>query len=332
MISILLGYLIHRSPKQKGDRMCEFLSGYVLKNGDIFCDPENADSHTEMLESNKIKDNRSAYYHQNVCRWEFTPHDITKVSKLDNWSLTCDESIRPDWWAKVQDKVHTYAWQRIKGMIIENSRDTLLGGCWILDGKKAKVKKIYGGRIIAVINGASLEGAQLIGTDLHRAYLKGANLANTNFRSGATLDYANAEDAILDVASFHNAILTNVCMTSVRMKGAGIYETIISNSNFERAKMDKTRITNSILYSSDFKGSSIRGGQIAACGLDSCNFNNVDFRDATLDRLNLKFSSFGGADMRNTVFSHCDMFFDSTEIKTCNTQLIDCHTYGKTPA
>ena len=264
--------------------MCEFLSGYVLKNGDIFCDPENADSHTEMLESNNIKDNGAAYYHQNVCRWEFTPNDITKASEESNWTLQCDESVRPDWWVKHCEKVHTYAWQRIKSMIIKNFRDTLLGGCWILDGRKAEVKKIYGGRIVAVINGAGLVNTYIIGTDMHKAYLRGADLTNTKFRNGANLNYIDAEKAIFTGASIQDTILTNAQMSGVVMRNAYIYQSILSGSNLAGAKMDKTRISSSVL-------------------------NCVDFERA---------------DMTNAVFNSCNMQFNSTTVKTGNTQLRNC--------
>ena len=123
--------------------MCNFLSALVFKNGKIYCDPEHTDSHSDLIAAKGLtEESDKSIHHRGWIRIEFTPGDSRKYADVDAYVLIVDESSAPDWFDKaMRFDVTEQLKDIVRGMIVTDEREILLGGCWILAGE-AKVKKI----------------------------------------------------------------------------------------------------------------------------------------------------------------------------------------------
>ena len=214
--------------------MCNFLSAVFLKNGDMLCDPEHTDSHSVLIAAAGLKDDESSYYHANIAKCELTPPDDAKAwGELNKWDFRVDEREVPAWLD--QDKARDMMERRIAQMFIEKSAGVVLGGCWIFNGKKAKIKQLTKGRVVAVINGANLQGANLQGANLQGANLKGANLYGANLQGanleGAILEGANLEGAILEGANLQGANLQGANLGGANLQGADLKGAYLKGAN-----------------------------------------------------------------------------------------------------
>ena len=134
--------------------MCNFLSAIVMKNGDLITNPQFTDSHEDLLAANNIRDGLAQQ--GTFARIEFTPpEDLSTIQDLATWNLKVGEKVEPDWFdapavrAKLED--------RVRRMFIDDEREFLLGGVYILlDG--AKIKKVKNSRIVMML-GSSQVGA-----------------------------------------------------------------------------------------------------------------------------------------------------------------------------
>jgi hypothetical protein len=131
--------------------MCNFLSAIVMRNGDIFCDPEHTDSHDDLIKANNLRTSDVA--ERGYCKVEFTAGE----DMLDpaGYTLRVDEDTTPKWWAKHKDAVEANLRARIERMIVVDEREMLLGGCWIV-GKSAIVRNVKTCRIVAVRDSAQI--------------------------------------------------------------------------------------------------------------------------------------------------------------------------------
>ena len=158
--------------------MCKFVSGIILKTGEIICEPEFTDSHEDLLKMAGIVENQYATGSEYFARFEFTPpEDLKTVSDLSTWKLKVDEEAIPSWYNA--EPVLAYCERKVRSMIVTTARNVVFGGCWIFDGiggKEGKISKLVRGRIVMAVNGANLSGANLSG-----AYLSDANLRSANF-------------------------------------------------------------------------------------------------------------------------------------------------------
>jgi hypothetical protein len=140
--------------------MCDFLSAWVLENGDVLCDPEHSDSHDELAIHFGIKDGIAQQ--GRAARVEFTPpEDLKTIGDPTAWRLRLDEVIAPDWWT---DAAQVSAAERlreiVRRMIVTDERRLLLGGCWIaIDkaiieaAKNCRLVGIYGGTVERIVGG-----------------------------------------------------------------------------------------------------------------------------------------------------------------------------------
>ena len=80
--------------------MCKFKSGLILKDRIYIGE---GDSHTDMLEELKIKDNRKNAESLFV-RAELYPANGDIFSDIDNWEFNVDQDIRPDWFVENYEK------------------------------------------------------------------------------------------------------------------------------------------------------------------------------------------------------------------------------------
>jgi uncharacterized protein YjbI with pentapeptide repeats len=225
--------------------MCNFMSGIVLKTGDIICEPDFTDSHEDLIQFAKINDNETALHGQFLCRFEFIPPKNTEtILDLATWELKADENVIPDWWDTV--KVRKYCERKVNSMFITDARDIVFGGCWILSGNSASLKKLVSGRIKYCVNGATLvganlaganlTGANLVGANLTRADLAGANLAGATL-TGANLYGANLARADLTGANLGGATLTRATLTRANLYGANLTRATLYGANLAYADL-----------------------------------------------------------------------------------------------
>lgn len=75
--------------------MCQFKSGIILKNKVVLA-PEGNDSHSNLLESLGIEDDRMNAMKVFV-RAELLPPNGNKAVPVDEWNFNVDQDITPDW-------------------------------------------------------------------------------------------------------------------------------------------------------------------------------------------------------------------------------------------
>lgn len=146
--------------------MCNFLSAVLTKDGVLHCYPDVTDSHDLILMMDRIRDDVNASYHEAAfVKLELVPPkldegplsdeqaaaliDPTKWEfKLDSWGGT-----PPEWF----DREHACKLmvERAQRMIVNEKRELLNTGCWIL-GPEADVAKVRGNARIAVAAGAKI--------------------------------------------------------------------------------------------------------------------------------------------------------------------------------
>ena len=78
--------------------MCRFKSGIILRNKVVLA-PEGNESHSDLLESLKIKDNYLGSSKVFV-RAELIPKDNNKMSDVKEWDYIVDQDIVPEWYEK----------------------------------------------------------------------------------------------------------------------------------------------------------------------------------------------------------------------------------------
>lgn len=78
--------------------MCEFKSGIIFKNR-VVLTPEGNESHSDLLESLGVEDNRMNATKKFV-RAELIPKDNNKASDISEWRYRVDQDIVPDWYEK----------------------------------------------------------------------------------------------------------------------------------------------------------------------------------------------------------------------------------------
>jgi hypothetical protein len=117
--------------------MCNFLSGIVLKNGDVITS-EYTDSHDLIAEANGLKE-RSFPKDMGWIKVEYTSDNLLDIN---TYELRVDETDTPAWFddamrESVAAKMHRIAQ---KCILTEGEIPILLGGKWVLGGT-ANVKR-----------------------------------------------------------------------------------------------------------------------------------------------------------------------------------------------
>lgn len=82
--------------------MCQFKSGIITKNK-IYLAPIYNDSHSRLLESIGIEDNRGNAMRKFV-RAELVPPGNDKMANIENWKFRVDQDIVPDWFEEDPDR------------------------------------------------------------------------------------------------------------------------------------------------------------------------------------------------------------------------------------
>ena len=137
--------------------MCKFLSAIVLKNGDIICDPEHTDSHSDLVAAFNLRDDDQ--YVDRFVKVEFTPpinaENLPNYSDFANYDFRVDERGEPYWFGEVRERAIEKLRDRVARMIVTESRPMLLGGCWIIGGH-AQIARLNSGRVVSLSDRAKI--------------------------------------------------------------------------------------------------------------------------------------------------------------------------------
>ena len=151
--------------------MCNFLSGIVLKNGDLLWNPYT-DSHEDLVVINNLRDKRGDEF----ARVEFSPPDLSQMDKPDTYKLKLDQERTPDWWtAKLAEKISDNMRGIVRRMIISGDATMLCGGAYILTSG-AKISTIKHARLLVIMGSAKVD------------YISGSAQV-TNIYGSAQVDY-----------------------------------------------------------------------------------------------------------------------------------------------
>lgn len=145
--------------------MCDFLSAIVFQDGKIFCAPEHTDSHTDLIAAKGLRDDD--LHLRNWIRVEFTPNGFSKnsLADVDGYKLEVDEmGSAPDWFDNAAKfNVEEELRDKVRAMIVNDEREILLGGVWILtEGARVKhalnayIKAMTGNSHVSRVSGRSL--------------------------------------------------------------------------------------------------------------------------------------------------------------------------------
>ena len=136
--------------------MCTFLSAIVPRWGEIICDPEHTDHHTDLIEAFGLREGVNA---GNFVRVEFIPGGFgTEMLDLSTWNLRLDEDEdeAPSWWdAERLESVRASLTAKVERVIVTESKPILLGGFYIL-GAGADIAKVQGSRIVLMTENAQV--------------------------------------------------------------------------------------------------------------------------------------------------------------------------------
>ncbi len=205
--------------------MCNFLSGWVLRTGDVLCEPM-LDSHEELAKWFNIKRDDG----HNAIRWEFSPTEkdgVRQFFDFDSYSFRIDEKETPSWFDEERREATINAAKKVlRSMVVSDDSRLILLGKAIFAGDGAKIARAIGCRLLAAtakanLSGANLGGANLSGADLRWANLSGAYLSGADL-GGADLRWANLSGAYLGGADLGGAYLGGAYLGGAYLGGADL--------------------------------------------------------------------------------------------------------------
>ena len=143
--------------------MCNFLSGLVLRNGDILTHPM-LDGHADLVTHFNLPDTDA--YVQHFAKVELRPVDWGDVA---TWEWHLDEQAAPSWWDDVAGGAEAELRARAARMILrEGEHRLIVDGSWIVLGT-AVVRDVRAGRILHVQDSARIhdvrDSAQIYGVE-----------------------------------------------------------------------------------------------------------------------------------------------------------------------
>ena len=134
--------------------MCNFLSGLVLRNGDILTHPM-LDGHADLVTHFNLPDTDA--YVQHFAKVELRPVDWGDVA---TWEWHLDEQAAPSWWDDVAGGAEAELRARAARMILrEGEHRLIVDGSWIVLGT-AVVRDVRAGRILHVQDSAQIHDVQ----------------------------------------------------------------------------------------------------------------------------------------------------------------------------
>ena len=149
------------------------------------------------------------------------------------------------------------------------------------------------GKVLLVVEGASLEGTDLQGAGLSRADLSGANLRDANLQS------ANLRDASLEGASLEGTDLSGADLERARLRRAGLEGADLSGANLWWADLRETD-----LVGANLEGACLRFANLRDANLEGAGLSSADLSGASLEGTNLK-----GTILEGTIYDTGDWDF-----------------------
>ena len=140
--------------------MCRFASAIFLRNGDMIADFANTDSHAELAEAFGLARSEMQAIRHEFVRVELVPSE--NWADVSSYRFILDEEHAPDWadsdfLAKAERTIRA----AVNRMIVRDSRQLLLGGCWIL-AESVKIASTKNARIVQMLGSSSVN--QMLGS------------------------------------------------------------------------------------------------------------------------------------------------------------------------
>src|SRR3990167_2588278 len=134
--------------------MCNWMSGIIVaKNKKVLWHPD-IDSHTELLEHFKLKDETNS---PNFVRVEFSPEDGDFLNHdFAKWKFKTDQDFKPDWYdkEKAKDLMLSAAKKMISDRFVSGKIKEIKEGRWFL--KDADLEKASGSAILRIVNNSQV--------------------------------------------------------------------------------------------------------------------------------------------------------------------------------
>jgi len=142
--------------------MCNFLSGIVLKNGDVITS-EHTDSHNLIALAAGLVERKLPH----DMPWVKVEYISDNILDIDTYELHLDDTDTPDWFDDAMREVVTAKMHRIaaKCILLEGEIPILLGGKWVLGGTvnvkhahHANIHSLWGNSQVGELQGNSQVG------------------------------------------------------------------------------------------------------------------------------------------------------------------------------
>ncbi len=225
--------------------MCDFLSAIATRDGRVLCEPM-LDSHTDLIAHFGIRETTAPAEAQSFVRIEYTPKVVEgRKTYLDfsSYTLRVDEMTTPAWFdAERFDATRAALSAALERMTIRDDRQIVVGRA-VMVAATGRLRKMVGGRLLAVEKGANLAGADLAGAYLAGAYLAGAYLAG-----------ADLTDAYLALANLAGANLARADLTDANLAGAYLAGAYLAGADLAGANLARADLTGADLAGADLAG------------------------------------------------------------------------------
>ena len=137
---------------------------------------------------------------------------------------------------------------------------------------------------------------ELVGVDLSRARLSGANL-NGVVLCRANLSGANLNGATLRGANLSGARLSGTYLNDADLSGADLSEADLNEANLGWAVLSGAARSRIFLGPSNLSDASLRGANMSGANLRGTNLRGVDLSEANLSEANLRGANLSEADL-----------------------------------
>ena len=168
----------------------------------------------------------------------------------------------------------------------------------------------------ADLNRANLFGANLSYARLDRSYLYGANLTSANLTganlTGANLKKVKLKNAQLSHANFGGASLKSADFDKSNLSHADLIDTNLSEADLSHADLHSTNLRNAVLRGSVLIGTDLSGANLIDADLGDANLSRATLNYTTLSgskfsRAKLQDADFANAFMNTTIFADIDL-------------------------
>jgi len=212
--------------------MCNFLSGIILKNGDVITNPL-VNSHEDIIEDAGLsgKDNHIRYF----ARFEFTPFE-REYHNLDKYTLRIDEESSPDWLTdEFKEKIERHCRLMLSNIVLTGKcKKKLIAGRSVIlsnfDGKNTNFKNC---QIIYIDNSTTGDIAKSTTGDID-------NSTTGNIANSTTGNIANSTTGYID-----NSTTGNIYKSTI----GDIYKSTIGNiAKSSSVKSIKSSVCNDVHY------------------------------------------------------------------------------------